>query len=708
MAVELPVLNPPVSTPRDVVIALVGNPNAGKTTLFNRLTGLRAKTGNYPGITIDIRNGSTIVGNRRVEMVDLPGLYSLESLSPEEEVAEAFLKGEVDTHGRPDAALLVLDVTNLQRNLYLASEVLAMEQPTVVALTFADAARSEGVEVDAEHLAEQLGCPVVAVSSRTGEGIETLKAALSELIEAESPPLSKHPAGCDVGCPGCTFAARHRWAEDLTGNAVRRTGEKTHRESRLDKLLTHPLAGVVAFLGVMMVVFYAIFSLADVPMTLIDESFALAGELVDGALPATVSGGWLFRAAVFVGSLGVIRGCFWLSRLRTKIGHWVAAVVGAGLTASLSPDDFRSLLVDGIIGGIGGVVIFLPQICILFFFITILEDSGYMARAAFVMERLMRSVGLPGKAFVPMLSAHACAIPGIMATRVIEDRRDRLATILVLPLLTCSARLPVYAMVTALLFGTQPLLAAATFTGAYLLGIVAALGTAWVLKQTMLKGETVPLVLELPPYRRPSLRNALLAVYDRALLFLRRAGTVILLISVVLWGLANFPKPPAAAADEIAAVQADGDDAVAIWESERGLEYSYAGRIGKAVEPVFAPLGFDWRINIGVVSSFAAREVIVSTLAIVFGAGEEAAEDEGTLVETLRDQTRPDGSPLFTNATCFSLLVFYVLAMQCLPTQVVTKRETGEWKYALFQLVYMTLLAYVVALATYQIASTIV
>jgi ferrous iron transport protein B len=366
--------------------------------------------------------------------------------------------------------------------------------------------------------------------------------------------------------------------------------------------------------------------------------------------------------------------------------------------ANVLPDGLiESLVVDGIIAGVGGVLIFLPQIAILFFCITLLEDSGYLARAAFVMERLMRKVGLPGKAFVPMLSAHACAIPAIMATRVIESKRDRLATILTLPLMSCSARLPVYAMIAALLFGDEPGKAAMLFLGAYLLGIGAALGAAGVLKLTILRGRTSPMIIELPSYRLPTLRNALMTAFDRSKVFVRKAGTIILAISIGLWILATFPQLPdaqTAGLDEAAAGQAQ-------------LEHSIAGRLGQAVEPVFEPLGYDWRINVGVVSSFAAREVVVSTLAIVTGVGEDAAEDEG-LVDTLRGLERPDGALLFTVPVALSLLVFFVLAMQCLPTQAVTKRETGSWKWALLQLGYMTALAYGAALVTYQVARLVV
>ena len=696
MAVGLPILAAPPKT-----VALVGNPNAGKTSLFNALTGLRAKTGNYPGTTVDVRSGPvTLVGAEGETLtataVDLPGLYGLDPLSPEEEVTAAVLRGEAEG-GAPDAVLLAVDAARLQRNLSLATEVLALGLPTVVALTFQDEARRQGLEVDIEGLAERLGCPVVPASGRTGEGLPGLREALEEVVSGDCPVTSQGRPTCGVGCAGCAFSDRFEWAERVVGETVRGLRPEQPPPTRLDRVLTHPLAGVLAFAGLMLAVFWAIFSLAGVPMDLIDGAFGAASEWAGSLVPEIEATPW-WRAGVFAAGFAAGAAALALDKGKPTWRGWTLVSLAAAGAASLSVEDFRSLLTDGVIGGVGGVVIFLPQIAILFFAISLLEDSGYMARAAFVMERLMRAVGLPGKAFVPMLSAHACAIPGIMGTRVIEDRRDRLATIFVIPLLTCSARLPVYAMVTALLFGGRPLMAALTFTGAYVLGIAAALGTAWLLKRSVLPGEAVPLVLELPPLRRPSLRNAGVAVWEASRMFLRRAGSVILLISVVLWGLTNFPRTSAEPPAEVAAA---GEAEIDAWASQARLENSYAGRLGKAVEPVFAPLGFDWKINVGVLASFAAREVIVSTLAIVYSASEEAAEDEGTLVETLERQRRDDGSKVYTTATCLSLLVFYVLAMQCLPTQVVTAKETGRWGWAIGQLVYMTLLAWAAGAATH-------
>jgi len=706
-------------------VMLIGNPNAGKTALFNALTGLRAKTANYPGITVDVRRGNVRLGNdESAELLDLPGLYSLDALTPEEEVAEAALRGEIAGQAAPDAVLLVIDATNLQRNLFLASEVLEMGHPTVIALSLIDAARASEIEVNVEALSQQLRCPVVPVSSRTGEGLGKLRETLASTLAADPLQIISHEAGsCTAGCNSCPFVDRYQWADKIAEQTVRTSASHGRRTDAIDAWLTKPAVGIVAFLLVMLGVFYLIFSFAQVPMALVEQVFGLAGSWADRLLPEQAVGGLMWKGGAMAAALAVFAVAYRVAEVRWRAVTGIAAVAGSAWVATLSPLDFRSLVIDGVIGGVGGVIVFLPQICILFFFISLLEDSGYLARAAFVMERVMRSVGLPGKAFVPMLSAHACAIPGIMAARVIDNWRDRLVTILVLPLMTCSARLPVYAMVAALLFGDSPAQAAAVFVGAYLLGIAAALGSALFLKKSILPGETVPLVLELPSYRLPSLRNALLTVVDRASIFVRKAGTAILLISVVLWALATFPKlpdekVPAEAAAKIArleqsAAAAEGQAAEELLveagriRDKESLAFSAAGRIGRAVQPIFAPLGFDWQINVGVISSFAAREVVVSALAVIYGIGEDAAEETDTLTETLQRQQHADGTPVFTTATSLSLLVFYVLAMQCLPTQVVTRRETGSWKWGILQLGYMTLLAYVAALITYQSLSAL-
>ncbi len=664
---------------------MIGNPNAGKTTLFNALTGLRAKTANFPGTTVERRVGRVTLGGHAVQLTDLPGLYSLAAATPEEKIARNVLLGQIaaTTAGKNDSSkpgnlpgpgatgvvILILDATNLERNLYLASQVLELNLPTVVALNMTDLAKRQGIEIDADQLGCQLGCPVVPIVARSREGVEQLRYEVETLIElpSEAAGRPRLSLASDDAC-GCQHAARYQWAQRVVSQCVKgQSIAQAATTESIDRVLTHPVIGVGAFLGVMLGMFAMIFWLAQYPMEWIDGLFSGAGGVVSSVVPE---------------------------------------------------GPVRSLLVEGVIGGVGGMLVFLPQICILFFFLSLLEDTGYLARAAFVMDRVMGRVGLPGKAFVPLLSSHACAIPGIMATRVIENRRDRLVTILVAPLMTCSARIPVYAMVTALLFPTEPFKAAMLFTGAYSLGIVAALAMAFVFKHTILKGRSEPLVLELPSYKVPSLRNALTTAIDRAMVFVRKAGTVILAISIVLWWLATYPtsepSSQAVAMQEVAvAMQEQGnvdaaDELNAQAEqiiNRHALANSAIGRLGRVIEPAIAPLGFDWQIGIGLISSFAAREVIVSTLAVVYGVGSDAAdENPDSLYDTLRSSTRSDGSPVFTTATCLSLLVFYVLAMQCLPTQAVTKRETNSWKWPIFQLLYMTALAYTASLVTYQLA----
>jgi ferrous iron transport protein B len=597
-------------------------------------------------------------------------MYSLDGTSPDESMAAQAVTGKLSGHPPPDAILLVVDATNIERNLFLASQVLELQRPTIIALNMTDVAARNGIHVNLDKIRRELGCPVVSVVARSGAGIPQLTEEISKLLSppAESIPFLPVKPACS-GCSGCPFQARYEWTEAISSRCVSQPlTTREPRTEKLDDMLTHPVYGVVAFVAVMLGLFYLIFQVATVPMNLIDHLFA-------------------------------------------SLGGWIAAWMPESL--------LRNLLVDGIIGGVGGILVFLPQICILFFFLTLLEDTGYLARAAFVMDRLMGKVGLPGKAFVPLLSAHACALPAIMSARVIEDRRDRLVTILVAPLMTCSARIPVYSMVVALLFPAQPFKAALTFTGAYALGATTALVMAWVFKRTILPGKSSALMIELPHYRLPSLRTALLHTYDRASVFVRTAGTTILCISLILWTLATFPRSAApaeaAALQEQAVVQmqsGDSETADALQHhadeltARHQLEHSVAGRVGRWIEPAIRPLGFDWQIGIGVISSFAAREVIVSTLAIVYGVGSARADkDPESLYDTLRQSRRADGQPTFNTANGLSLLVFYILAAQCLPTQAVTRRETGGWKWPAFQIAYMTGLAYIASFIVFQLLS---
>lgn len=645
-------------------LALVGNPNAGKTTLFNALTGLRAKTANFPGTTVERKVGRLHLDRKQVVVVDLPGLYSLDSKSPDEKLAADALLGKLE-HTAPDAALVVVDATNLERNLFLASQVLELKIPVVVALNMMDMARRDGIRIDVKKLRAELGCVVVPVSARNGAGISELKRELDRLVNGAMPEAVNHVDPACAGCAGCTFQARYEWTEQISTKVMDPViARRSVWTEKLDDIFTHPVLGVVVFHVVMLFVFALIFWLAKIPMDLIDHLFS-------------------------------------------TIGTWVGAKIPDG--------DFQNLMVNGVIGGVGGILVFLPQICILFFALSILEDTGYLSRAAFVMDKIMRRFGLPGKAFVPMLSAHACAIPAIMSTRVIENPRDRLVTILITPLMACSARIPVYAMVTALLFPNSPLKAGLVFTAAYAFGVIIALIMALIFRGTILPGGSKPLMIELPQYRVPMLRVALLHTFDRAKIFVKQAGTIILAISLILWALSYYPKsaPPAAAvALETQAAQIEKTDPAKAGSlrtdadrltAQHSLQNSFAGKMGRVMEPVIAPLGYDWQIGIGIFSSFAAREVIVSTLAIVYGVGDNADENNrSSLYDSLRRATRSDGTPIFNTATCASLLVFYILAAQCLSTTAVVRRETNSWKWPLFQIFYMTGLAYVAALLVYQ------
>ncbi len=630
-------------------VILLGIPNTGKTTLFNRLCGLRHKTANFPGTTLESRIGSVKTEAGALRLDDLPGVYSIELNQHEARVCRETLEGS------PDAVCVVLDATSLPRNLQLLGEVLRRRLPTVVAINMIDLARRRGIVINTEAMEAELGIPVVAISARSGEGIDRLTSALTNPRYART----TMPSGAD---------GERAWVDQLAQVAEADTAPLDDRlTDRLDRAFTHPVLGIAVFAIVMTGVFWALFRLATIPMDFIDSMFG-------------------------------------------QFGAWVAGVLPEGL--------ITSMLVDGVIAGVGGAAVFLPQICLLFFLFSLLEDTGYLARATFVVDRLLRPFGLPGHAFIPLLSSHACALPGIMAARAIPDRRERIATILVAPFMTCSARLPVYVLLTTLLFRDRPALAALAFTGCYALGALAGVFSALLFRRTILRGEGRPMALELPSYKRPSVRDALMSAWDRGLVFAKNAGSVILAISIVLWWLAAYPvsQPSVGSvvltqgaamvaesqpkqAEELIA-QAEALDATA------QLEHSFAGILGHAVEPVMAPIGFDWRISIGVLSSFAAREVFVSTMAVVF-TGEDDIEGAGVF-ERIRDAKRDDGvTPVITRATAWSLLVFFVLAMQCLPTLVLTAREAGGWKWAGLQFVWMTGVAYGASLITITICHAV-
>jgi ferrous iron transport protein B len=643
-------------------IALLGNPNTGKTTVFNRLCGVTSKTANFPGTTTRARLGRCQLGETAAEVVDLPGLYGLNLDLPESRVCREALEGGSGA-ARLELALVVLDATNLTRNLMLLGELRETGVPVVAALNMVDLAQRRGLTFDIARISSLLGCPVVPVVARRGRGIPELRGILAERLAGEP---SSGPAAGERLRPA-DFASMEDWAEQViaasVGGGSALGAEADTFTERLDQAFTHPVLGALVFLAVMTGLFWTLFVLAEVPMTLIEATF-------------------------------------------DRLGRWTATELPAGAV--------RDLLVQGVIGGIAGTAVFLPQICLLFFLISLLEDTGYLARAAFVMDRLLCRFGLPGYAFVPLLSSHACAIPGILSTRLIPDRQARLTTILVAPLMSCSARVPVYVFLTGLLFAGRPLLGGLAFSGCYVLGAGAALLTAALIRRTLLPGPSRPMVLELPSYKVPSLRNAFRHAFDQGLTFLRTAGTVIMAICLVMWWLSAYPRsaPPAAAValrQQASAVQAASPARAAELEQEAGrLEAreaqanSFAGRIGRAVQPVFAPLGYDRQLTVGVLTSFLAREVFVSTMSVLLnGSPDDDLQDRG-VVRRIRGARRDDGRPVFTPATSASLLVFFVLAMQCLSTLVVTQQETGSWRWAGLQLVYMTSLAYLFAFATYQ------
>jgi ferrous iron transport protein B len=604
-------------------VAIIGPPNSGKSTLFNRLTGLRQKVANFPGVTVEQRVGrAKTTSDRDITIIDLPGVYSLNPRSEDEQVTHDVLKGEMKDAPKPDAVLLILDSTNLGRHLVLAAPILSLKLPTLVILNMADDLASRGGQVDTAELASELGAPVALISATKGNGIEKV----FQFIEGTAggttsltAPKVELPVLQDI--PRC-----RQWARQVGVGAAYQAPAPPLWTRRLDAVFLHPVAGPLIFLAVVAGVFQTIFSGAK--------------PLMDG-----------LQAMIEQGSA------------------WLGNVLPAGI--------FRSLLVEGVGHGVGSVVVFLPQILLLFLFIGILEDSGYLARAALIADRTMAKFGLQGKSFIPLLSAYACAVPAIMATRTIESKRDRLATILIAPLMTCSARLPVYTLIIAAFIHVRPLIGpllgtqAGALLGLYVLGFMAAIVTARVLKSSILKSERTPFMLEMPPYRMPTLRSLGLRLLDRSKVFLRRAGTVILAVSLVLWVLLHLPlhngQPPE-------------------------IEHSFAGMIGHTVEPAIQPLGFNWKIGIGLISSLAAREVIVSTLGTIYGV-------EGTGGEGLRQRLQSELTP----GGAVALLIFFAFAMQCMSTIAVVRRETGGWKWPALQFAYMTFLAYLGALITNQV-----
>ena len=712
------------------VIAVIGNPNTGKSTLFNILTGLRQKTANYPGVTVERHTGHINLKGQKVTLVDLPGAYSIAAQSPDEMVAIDVLLGHVEDLPRPRAILAVVDSTNLRRNLFLVTQLAELGLPMVIALNMTDLAAAKGIEIDIAILSEGLGAQVVALSAARGIGLDDLRTALGKAIDAPSPPPLRvlpmvNEAAADLWqrlraagshlteyeveralidahgaaerrfeltagetvhaemldlrarlSAGSSLAAmeataRYGLINALIARAERRQPPRVTVSDRIDRITNHPLIGSVLFLLVMAAVFQAVFSWATPLMDLIDSWASGLGELVRSSLP---------------------------------------------------PGALSSLLVDGVIAGVGSVVVFLPQIMLLFGFIIVLEDSGYMPRVAFMVDRLMRSVGLSGQSFIPMLSSFACAVPGIMATRVIPERRDRIATILAAPFMTCSARLPIYALlIGAFIPNTRYLggllnLQGMVLLGLYLLGIVGGILTAMLLKRTALSGPTPTFMIELPPYRWPNLWSVAIRLAERGRIFLVRAGTVIFSVAVLVWAMVYFPRPAEVAAPyeaERATLASQPDSA----ERNRQitqvdnrlatayLEQSWLGRAGHFVAPAFAPLGWDWKVSAAVIAGFPAREVVIAVLGTIYSVGDQGEGTDSALRGQLKHATWPDGSLIYTLPMVVGLLIFYAFCLQCVATIAVIYRETNSLRWPVFAWLYMTTLGYVGAMLAYQLGS---
>lgn len=739
-------------------MAVVGNPNTGKSTLFNALTGFRQRVANYPGVTVERRSGPLrgAPTGCAVEVIDLPGTYSFAAQSADEAVVLDVLLGRAPYGDRPDVIICVLDACHLRRNLFFASQVLALGRPVVLALNMIDLAEADGIRIDAAALSRALDVPVVPVVATRGEGVEPLTKAVLEAFDGAAsgvaPPwpavlteaLEELEAQCGRrgagdGCAGVellqallepggyheqrlvrTFGpalgdalrtqrervaaggepiaqiearVRYDWLAEIVARVEQRSARvRRSRTDALDRVLTHRVVGLGVLVAVLGVMFQAVYTWAGPLMDSIEAGFGL-------------------------------------------LGTWAAALLPEGA--------LRSLVVDGFVAGVGGVLVFLPQILLLFFFIALLEDCGYLSRAALLMDRWMSALGLSGKAVIPLLSSFACAVPGIMATRTIEDRRTRMVTMLIAPLMSCSAWLPVYVLLIGAFVPDRPVLGGLVglrglvLLGMYLVGVAVAVPTAWLLKRTALRGPSMPLLIELPSYKWPSPKMILFRMYDQGKAFVWRAGTIIVACAIVVWALGYYPRPASViqtyaaqrteatqwyegavasfgvtdrpASDEArAGIQHEYDDLMARIDSEEAgalLRASYLGRMGAWVEPAVRPLGWDWRIGTAVIASFPAREVVIATLGTIYNLGSEQDEESADLRAALAGATWPDGRPVFTTAVALSVMVFFALCCQCASTLAVIRRESNSWRWPAITFFYMTGLAYVAALVTYQVAT---
>lgn len=712
----------PLETPKETrLVAIVGNPNAGKTSLFNALTGSKQKVGNYPGVTVEKVSAELKIESETIDCVDVPGLYSLKPASEDERVATEVILGQCKGMQKPDLLVCVLDASNLERNLYFYSQLADLGTPLIVALTMVDRVEKDGRRIDFARLTNLLGTDVVPVNGHKSKGMVSLKEAIARNLDKPRVPrlelgpdplegklallrervarigldttvadvreslfepsddmeryLQDFPevreAFEDAKAAAATLpvhvpadaATRYQWASMVQRATVPQPDESRQRPltDRLDWILTHRVFGLAVFLAVMYLVFQSIYTFATPLMDLIDGGFGVVGDFVSARLNAAPA--------------------------------------------------IKSLIVDGVVGGVGSALVFLPQILILFFFIAFLEGTGYLARAAFLMDRLLGWCGLNGRAFIPLLSSFACAIPGIMAARVMPDPKSRLATILVAPLMSCSARLPVYLLLIGAFIEPRygAIWAGFALFAMHLLGLVVAIPIVWFLNRGVLKGKRLPFLLELPPYQWPRWRDIWLAMYFRGKVFVQTAGTVIVLMSILIWALSYFPRSQQASERYATAYtqfhRAANQDEVDRHVQQEELANSYLGRFGKAIEPAFRPAGFDWRITTAILSAFPAREVVVPSMGIIFSLGSDTESNPKALQEAMYQAKWPDGRPLMTPWTAVGLMVFFALCCQCMSTLATVKRETNSWKWPVFMFVYMSGLAYLAAVGIHQVGS---
>ncbi len=760
-------------------VALVGNPNTGKSTLFNALAGMRVRTGNYPGVTISKKIGRLRLDGDDVDLIDLPGTYSLAPRSPDELVAVEVLTGDLSGEPPIDAIICVVNATLLQRSLFLVSQVLELGKPTLIALNMSDTAASRGLQIDLPRLAENLGRPVVATSASKRSGIAELREALSALLDESTPggvrdrdavgpgdPPRAQTSSSDLALPDDFYAACDRLREKLietscvrveTASADVSSGEDfgtTTSQDRPDAvglpddyflqrmLLDRGGAAeryLVNRLGAAILIplnetreqLTARFD--DIVDMECSSRYTWAGkklqgvlsqgggrggmtDFLDGWLTHRVFGLFIFAALMLLVFQSIYSFAGYPMDGIDAATSWLAETV----ESTMAPGVLRSLITDGIIAGVGGVVIFVPQIALLFFFLAVLEDCGYMARAAFLVDRIMQLFGLSGKSFLPLMSSFACAVPGIMATRVIENRRDRFATMMIAPLMSCSARLPVYLLLIGAFIPATTILGfiglpAMVLMAMYAVGVVVAIPVSLILKGTILKGETAPFVLELPEYQWPSPRVVFSRVWEACREFVVRAGTLILAASILIWLAAYWPGDHSrqfelqrrleASADTDSSAEIAALEAELRTTSADLLENSLLGRMGHAIEPIVRPLGWDWKIGVGAIASFPAREVIISTLGTIYALGGDVDEEDEGLRGAIRSAKWPDGTPVYTIPVALSVMVFFALCAQCVSTLLVIRRETNSWRWPVFSFVYMTVLAYVGAWATYQIGT---